>query len=379
MSFFASRSMHYYPNSKNIDKFLWYFIAFYTFVSAIRWNVGVDSVGYANGFILGQTGHEQIGLDEEKELAMKWIVHFVHDIGLHFTVGMAILAFLQIFPITKMFANYKFILVFLPVALFGSHYYLDEMNGVRQMIVASAFVYFSKYIVEKKIWKYLLAIGLSMLMHTSAIILLPLYFIPQRFFKIADKRIILLTIFLGCFVVGLFPKFQVLVNYGETIAGFLGYEGYADRISEIASGDYADEKLSFGPMMLSYFLTDIALICFGPKLKKKYENAIPYFNMWYFFAIIWGCLYFLVCNASHIFIRIILYFSLFEMVSVSLLLHYLFHEKVGNLRIGILGVFMIALIWVNISWNVIKAEKRRGDEAAIYKTFILHKQSTVVN
>ncbi len=369
--YLAKASYKTYPNSNKIDRYLVGFIIFYSVISAIRWRVGSDSVPYALEFMTGVTGHEFLGM-EENELVMKWLVHFIFGAGLHFSIGMGILSFFQILPMTKLLANYKYILVFMPIALFGSRYYLTEMGGMRQMVVASFFVYFSRYILERKIWKYLFSVFISIFIHQSAILLLPLYFIPLTSIIRANQRWLLLLIFFSCFIIGLSPSFHLLVQYGEVLASMIGYSDYGMRVADFAAGD-TEEALSFGPMMLSYFLISLSLILSGPMLKRKFEAKIPYFNLWYSFSFLWGCLYFLVCNVSHIFIRPMTYFILFEMIMLSLLLFDLFNRGKKQIQVKMFAISMVGIIWVNISWNIIKAESQKNHEYVIYKMFFMYK------
>lgn len=154
------------------------------------------------------------------------------------------------------------------------------------------------------------------------------------------------------------------------IASLAGYEEYGSRIEEMASGNYTDEALSFGPMMLSYILIPLFNICFGPELKRRFADKIPYFNLWYFFSFFWACGYFLVCNVSHVFIRPLEYFSLFEMLIASLLLFHLFHPVGISMKKSLpIALLFVCVIWANTCWNITKAEAHRGNESVIYKTF----------
>ena len=79
-----------------------------------------------------------------------------------------------------------------------------------------------KYIVDKKLWKFLLVMFIAYKFHNSALILLPMYFLPIR--KSEPKKI--LWIMGGCFILGMSGFTSALFDaYGEvdanraTIAG----------------------------------------------------------------------------------------------------------------------------------------------------------------
>ena len=362
MSNQAKKSFHYYPGSVKLDKYLWWFIGFYTIISAIRWRVGQDAMGYANTFIIGKIQHPE-------EWSMVLLVKFIHGLGLHFTIGIGVLAFLQIFFITKALSPYKYLLVFLPIVMFGSRYYVMGMNAMRQMIAAYVFLFLSKYIIDKKPVYYFVGIILAMSMHHSALWLIPIYFLPLRWIKIADRRILLFAIFIVCFVVGLTPQFRFVVDYGYEIFSFMDYEKDAEYMIQAVLGEVEEGALSFGPMQLSYFFIALINIWFGPILKQKFEQKIPYFNMWYFFSYIWACMYFLVCNVSHMYYRPFMYFMPFEMIILSLVLYELNQHYKANKLVIYLVTF---IIWVSISWDIIKAESHPRWENVTYKVFFMH-------
>ena len=364
--FYLAKNSYYVNHTNRWDIYLIIFILFYTVICAIRWNVGVDSVTYAYNFTYGDTRtYDQIN----GEILFSWLQNTSAKLNLHYSFGLGLCAFLQIFFLTKALKRYRYILMTLPIVLFGGKYFLSLNNGVCQMIVASMFVYASKYIVERKIWFYLLFVIIASTIHHSALMLLPFYLIPNSF-KIADKRILMLIVFIICFIAGLTPAFQGIVLYVEKFAYAFGYDNYVDNISTLLLQGQTDEALAFGPIMLSYFLLAICCIIFGPQLRARYEKLIPYFNLWYNFSFIYGCAYFLICNISHLFIRPVQYLELFQLVIVSLLL---FDLGFSRFQKKSLGIFLTIIIWVAIAWNVTKAYNSGNDmESSSYKVFFLH-------
>ncbi len=363
MSSIAKRSCAYSTEGE-WDKYLKWYIAFYTVICAIRWFVGVDSAGYASSLM---NGDNRSLYDLNGEIVLYYLNKLSAGIGLHFVFGMGLYAFLQIYPITKALKEYKYILITLPIVMFGSRYFLDMNNAVRQMIVGSMFIYTSRFIFDKKPWHYAAFILLGATIHQSTYMLIPFYFIPNRF-TLADKRWWMMGIFTICFIAGQTPTFQSFISIAEELANLSGYEKYAERTTEILSQEKTSEALAFGPMMLSYLLTAYFTIWFGPYLKERYEEKIPYFNLWYNFSFFYACAYFLICNISHLFIRPVMYFELFQMVIVSLLLYDLWLTEMRN---QLIFICILLTLWVNISWNVTKSYGKRW-EATTYKVFFLH-------
>lgn len=361
MHLFAAKSYSLYPNSNKMDPYLLGYMLFFTIISAIRWGVGADCNNYIEIF---QNGTVR---DNSEEFLWDWLVKVIHNYGLHFSVGMAVTSFLQIFFICKSFQRYKIILIWLPFVLFGGRYYLDLMNGVRQMITVCGFIFLSKYIVEKKPLLFLLGIILLSGFHHSVLLLIPIYlltFVPFDKIKLYDKRTICLIIFALCVVAGQTTSFNWLLKFVEPIASFIGYDNHVGYYSEVLQGSNV-ETLSFGPTMISFLLSSCAVIWFGPSLYKTYGNEIPYFDLWYFFAFFYSCTYFLFCNVSHMMIRPFKYFEFFLVAMLALLLH-LFYSKGGKYKYYFYALMFV--IWVCTIIGVYKASGTMY-EFTIYKMF----------
>ena len=285
----ALKSYIFNPLSNKIDIYIWAYIIFFTIITAIRYQVGQDYLGYKTVF--------SDGLDEARNGEYLWFtfVNTLKGLGLHYTIGLGIIGFLQIYSITKALNQYKYILVFLPIVMFGGRYFLDLMNGMRQMIVACGFVWASKFIYEKKFWKYFLFIAIASTIHQSALMLIPLYFIPNKF-SIIKHRFIQFLILGIFFILGQNHSFQGAGQYIEGAGNLFGYGHYNDFIAGHINNSENQEILGFGPIMLSYLLVSIFIIWFSPYLNNKFSKKIPYFNQWYNYSFFYSILYFLVCN-----------------------------------------------------------------------------------
>lgn len=350
-----------------IDRNLWFYILFFVIISAVRWRVGMDSVSYVisfrDGFLKGDTTHVN------GEWAFYYLCDFMSKYKIHFSIGMGICAFIQIYCIVKGLLPNRSILVYLPIVMFGGISYLDLMNAIRQMVAACIFLYAIRFILQRSLWKYALLLVVASLFHHSSLMLIVLYFIPPLF-DISNKRWLLLGIYMACFIIGLTPQFQNLVSYLEATLSMVGYDSYVDRISIILDKAYTQELKAFGPMQLSYFLSGLALIWYGPRLGRRYADTIPAFRMWYLLAVVYCCGYFLVGNVSHLLLRPLMYFGLFQTIILALLLYDLFQSDDCNSKDRNIAYLLIAIIWVNIAWNVTK-NYGLPFETVAYKTFFL--------
>lgn len=360
----AKNSNTYYPDSVKIDKYLWWYLGFFTLVSAIRWNVGVDCNTYIKVFI------NKLIKPESQEFVWDEIVTLVDSIGLHFTFGMGLTAFLQIYLISRACKEHKYLLIWIPIVLFGGRYYLDLCNGMRQMVAACGFVFASIFIVDKKPVHFAITILFMTGFHHSSIILAPFYllrYLPLKYINIADKRFLCLGIFLVCFLMGQTPSFQGLIKYIEPIVSSAGYEKHADFYAKALEGT-TNEKISFGPIMLSFLFSSLAVIWYAPVLHRTYSDDNRYFNLWYFLSFIHSCGYFLVCNVSHMMIRPFQYFELFLVLMLALLLHH-FHSNMNHYKLHYYA--LVFIIWVCTIVGVYKASGLTR-EATTYKTIFFH-------
>lgn len=356
-----------HSEKKGINIYILCYILFFTFICAIRYNVGGDFFSYAKMFDLGIISEER-----KNEYIWNFFVFIVSKLDFHYSVSMGIVAFVQIYFLVKALKDYRMILVFVPIVLFGGRYFIDMMSAMRQMIVACAFVWATKYIFYKKYVYYIIFIYIASKIHNSAYFLLPLILFPSNL-KLADKRIVLLVIFITCFILGLSPSFSNLIGFIEQISNISGYDEYSKRAIGLIQNNTGDEHLSFGPMMMSYFLISLILIYYGPRLQKKYEFKIPMFNLWYNFSYIYSCLYFLVCNISNIFIRPVQNFEFFQMIILALLLYDLNFEGKLIIKDKYKYILLILIIWVNLARDIYKNDDRYSNRT-IYKVFFLNKK-----
>lgn len=356
----ARRSESHYGEEEDIDMYLWGYILFFTFISAIRWDVGVDSLSYVRIMKNGLVS------EDSKEHIWQWIIRFVHDNGIHFSFGLGFFAFLQIFFLTKTLEKYKPLLIWLPVVVFGGRYFLDMMNAVRQMVVACGFLFLSGYIVQKRAVPYVVGIFLLSLIHHSALILLAVYvlaYAPVAKFRLPQRRLLCLIILAICLIMGQVGSFLGVADYIEPLSAAVGYDNYSDRLINILGGQDA-EQLAFGPMMFSYLAISVLIIWYAPILYDEYADCIPEFNLWYLLSFFFACFFFLVCNISHLVIRIAQYFEFFQVVMLALLLHYLYCNRE---RLQRMLIITILLIWLSTGVDIYKNIGVRY-EATTYKT-----------
>lgn len=348
MSSLARQSELNFPDDNHIDKYLKWYIIFFTLITALRYSVGGDYFSYVKILEKGEIVKNRA----DQEILWNYLVKLNHGLGLKAAFGFGVCAFLQIYFLVKACVNNKYLLVAIPIVMFGSRYYFDMTGAIRQVTAACMFIWFSKYIVERKPVQYFLWVIIASLFHHSALILSVFWFIPSQM-CIASKRKLMWLIFIPCFIIGMTPQFSSYINHIQSLVSVTGYDNYSTSITEYLTGG-KNEALSFGPIMLSFLLIAIAIIYYGPDLEEKYKDKIPLFSVWYNLSFIFACAYFLVANTGHLFIRPVQYLEFFQMIMAALLLYDLWEQGYDSIKYRNLAIAFIIIIWTSISWDIIK-------------------------
>lgn len=359
----GKKSVAFARNPYKIDKELWGYILFFVLICALRGNTGVDTLAYVNIFEQGYYG------SVNREYMFFCIADFLSSNSIHFLVGFGICAFVQIIFIVKGLLPYRILLVYFPIILFGSDLFLCMTGIMRQMVSASIFLYATKFIVERRFVSYLLLIIFASLFHYTALMLIFMFFFPVRL-DISNLRVQLIIMYVLCVVVGILAPYLLLSNWVHDVLSFAESKQYAWFLDALNDGSYVFETKTFGPMQLSCFLSGFAVIWFGPKVGGKYGEVMPQFKLWYLFAVIYSCLYFLVCNISHLVVRPILYLQLFQTVILSLTI--VECARCGRRRIEYrqIVIWLVIIIWTSIIWRVIKYSNL-PNEYVTYKLFFV--------
>lgn len=182
-------------------------------------SVGVDTNTYsefyqakkANPYLsFFETGYEIIGL----------ISVFL---GLDFNGMLFIISIIMFVPLlffVKKYSINPLLSIFLYISLC---IYSQAFNGMRQFIALSIFIIAIKYLITGKCVKYFICICIAVMFHSSAVILLPMYFL--RYIKLNRKSIIsilVLVLLLSFFIepiVKLISKFSHFNYYERYFVG----------------------------------------------------------------------------------------------------------------------------------------------------------------
>ncbi len=306
-------------------------ILFFTVISGLRYNVGVDYATYYKMFTYLQNGFVY---RDDVEPLFAYISQLWVDIGAGHFVYFAFWAFLQVFFVYYGLKNHQYLYPFIGLVIFLGPYYLSWMNGIRQSIVACVFVWACKFIINKEFIKYCAVIIICSFMHKSAIILLPIYFLPNiNYFK---NKVVWIAVLIACTVIGQSGIVQDYMNFAGEYLALIGYDNYSQGFDNIMDKT-VDRAL--GPRRILVLLLDILIIWFSAEMKIRFNSKFFLFSFNMF--VLYACLTELLSNTNFLFTRPLLYFAPFSLICSAFLLVYL------KERYGVFGrnpIFIITLV-----------------------------------
>ncbi len=148
------------------------------FLVAFRYRIGPDYLQYE--FIHQEILNGNTVFLQRTELFHIGLTNLVDYIGANFQLVLVSYTVFIFFFFYKGFQYYSpktklwdtLVLLF-----FFTFMFFPLLNGLRQVLAVAIFLYASKYILERQVFKYVVVITLSIFIHKSAIILLPLYWV----------------------------------------------------------------------------------------------------------------------------------------------------------------------------------------------------------
>lgn len=222
-------------------------------VAGFRYDVGADFRSYYNNFTY--YADDSINIFKENEIAIRIIAKIASSIGtsaqIYIFICSAITVFLFMVTI-KRYSDNVVISCFLYVFL---GMFLGSFNAVRQYLACSVIFFSMRYIFEECWKKWIIGVVCAFFCHTSAIILLPLYWLV----RIKDrKKFIIIAVMLSVIAFFSYDRIFALI---DQIKGNVN-RSVADRI-------YAQNSVNFFRVLVSW--APVAL-CYFPKNVLEVEN-----------------------------------------------------------------------------------------------------------
>lgn len=207
-------------------------------------------------------------------------------------------------------------------------YYIASMNGIRQALVASILFACTRLIIEGKFKQYLLIIIIMSTFHTSALIMIPVYFIVRN--KAWSKKVLLLIVASTVCLVAFQPVIDIIFKLLEGTK----YGAYSNVIDLEHNGgtNILRVMVSAIPVILAYLGRN--------KLELEWTNSNIYVNMSLINFIIM-----LFSRYSWLFARFTYYFQLYNFILLPYCIKLLFDKK-GKRLIYILFIVCYFIYFV---------------------------------
>lgn len=330
----------------------------FCFFAAIRFKVGTDCESYKVGFYaLVQFRSVIYGASEPGFIAISRIV--AATTGSHYLLFF-ILAFLQISFLYYAVRKNNLATIYLGLSIMLSGFYLSLMNGVRQYIVACAFVAMIPLIVEKKKWwLFVLAVFICSSMHKSAFFLLPLgllsYYILSK--GILNIKIQLLIVAL-CYIM----MDKINLSFLDTFFALGENAGYTTKSIEAYTELEMTQK-NFGLWSFMLFIVKIFIILYSKKIQQISKNdkvTVIMYNLFF----IGTCVTTLFYNNFTIG-RLSYYLVVFQPIMLSIMLFITSISKNRNDKyIFYSSIFLLTLSFLYLLY---KASGNLMMESTLYK------------
>lgn len=333
-------------------------------VAGARYHTGFDHAMYLDQYQhLQQTGEFS---RDNFEYGFQWISKIFAWCHIHYFFYFAFWALLQIGFLYFGLRNHKHLLCWVGLGIMCGPFFLNWMNSVRQSVVVCLFVALVPLIKDRKYIPYFLIVVIAALIHKSALLMVPLFF--MSFFKVekaAPNKWLLLGILAIFVLLGLKPFWiDYFANY-QWFLDLTGYQNYGNLDDPNVAGKF--RILSWGPSRISVLLANVLIILFYSKIKSyfKEDRLLPYF---FWLSFVGMCLSNLLMNTSHFILRPIEYFTIFYLIMGSYLMAYFIRNK----KI-LMSIVLSLLLYTHFIVNVYKAVymPNINNEPFLYHTFLI--------
>lgn len=230
VAFWQLAWLDHQPNKR--PNILWYylFICILFALGALRWERGGDWTAYTTHFDYPKdTEGFELGYQYTIE-TIKWLWN---DFSVYLAIGMCVILGLTGSTITR----------YSPLPLFSlAIFFSANFAGIfftRQLIAVAICLYSIRYIEQRKLWLFLLSIGIAILYHRTAFLFLFAYPIFRRYFSIWQYVLILgtstiLSLIIGQVIIATVGIFGPVIEAKITVYLQAGEEGYAHGLGDVS-------------------------------------------------------------------------------------------------------------------------------------------------
>ena len=271
------------------------FIIIFLFLS-FRYNYGNDYTGYYKRFQEINRYVEFDIYDKQINFEPGWSVLCIlfKPIGFFGMVGFLSFLYCYIFyDLIKKYVPFNLYWFAVFILVFSSEFLLTHLSTMRQTLAILTFIFSLRFIYKKNIILYITFVLLASTFHSSAILLLPIYFLQFVFFKL-NKFLVGLIFFLYCILFVSGEKIKPFIN--SFVTSFNDDYLLYDKEGELNSG--------IGLFILSFFFL---LVLVSHKFFKGEISMLYKLVILSFILIPFGLIIMMIA-------RVGMYFSVFSII-----------------------------------------------------------------
>lgn len=240
---------------------------------------------------------------ERGYIIINWLAK---SLGLNFNqflLSLGIISAIGLYTIFKRYSQYYFVVLLIFLAKGYLYYFFTAQRQVLAMIICW---YSIRFIIDRKIWLFLLCIFIASQFHTSSLVFFLAYFC--NLLRLSNKwalTAVLVSLAIGLSNVGLL--------LGQSFSSYLPGEQFSEKLN-----NYFENNAS-GVNILN-FIELIPVFIIILYFRKKIELSFPNFNFFFNIFIIFLCLTFAFYNFQFI-ARLKGYFVIGYILMISSLLY----------------------------------------------------------
>lgn len=278
-------------NDKDMKRILWFLAVVMILLAGGRNWVGADYPVYFNMYNVGfpqYTTYEDVfrkATFQPNSMEIEWLFVLLNklcfDLGFPFFVVTFITATVAISLLVSSFIKYSPLAAYSLLSYFMATYFFTENGQMRQGLGTAICVFSIKYIIERKLWKFLLLMFIALGLHKSSVIFIPAYWIATQ--NISGRKWI--PIIIAAIIAA---PFEIYTLFGGLITSITpqdvsaAYEGYSRDTY------YGEEMKSGLADIINIFFACVIILYDRPAQKK-----IPYFEYFRNLALFGVCLYYI--------------------------------------------------------------------------------------
>ena len=278
-------------------------------VSAFRYDIGTD---YTRRYVFDYNrtlqGIDVPNLEILFKVIMKFCIIFTEEPYLMFAITSAIIVG---FILGTSFSKSKDKILSVCIFLLGG-FFFDSLNIMRQYMAMSLIFFGYQFLLKSKRWylAYVVTVILATLIHSSAIIMLILVFLTRKML-VSWKWVL--------------PTCVIVVLLNENLMNIIGFFVQNTKFEAYLTGKFAQGEFSY--LFVAENLVIYLIMMYIYAKNKKMDNIqtqdILFLNIQALALIV------MVLGSVHmLFIRIALYFSIFQVISVPYYISKIPNEKV---------------------------------------------------